>query len=121
MTEFDQMKLENQQSTYGRIHRRRTMIAPNMPTLFHQTNGQWLAEARLTAETILAHNGNTPITTEDVLHKCDLPKYLSRNLIGNIFNRGKQSLFEPTGITSAKHTVANGRIIRTWRLKNETL
>ena len=86
-------------------------------SLFDVTAKMWLEQARRIAERKLRATDNVfAITVEDVMEDFPLPKYLSRNTIGQIFHDRR---FRPFGTTVAKHWAARNHIIRTWILNEE--
>lgn len=84
-----------------------------MPDLFHQTREQWLEGARHTARQLLRRK--RLITIEDVLEIFPRPKYLHRNITGNVF---KSEMFHPIGYTLAKKPTSHKRVIRLWTLSD---
>lgn len=81
------------------------------PDLFGHEREMWLLEARRVAqELLLTHE---TITIELVLAQCPRPRYLHRNIIGQVFRDGT---FKQVGFTKSKRAVSNGRIIAIWAL-----
>lgn len=79
--------------------------------MFGYSREAWLEECRKTAK-LLLRNSET-VTVEDVTALVPRPTYLHRNTTGRIFN----NQFKPVDFVKAKHTLAKGRYIRTWKMR----
>lgn len=90
------------------------MVQTTIRGLFQQSAQEWLHDARYEAVELLKQRYE--ITIEDVLSVCPFPKYLRRNLIGQVF---RDDVFQPVGYTKAKRPVAHDHVIRVWTINEQ--
>lgn len=85
----------------------------NKPDLFKSNKLEWCDKARAAARKLLENTEY--ITIEQVTEVCPLPRYLSRNTIGGVFQHPD---FQVVGYTLARRPSSNSRLIRKWALKH---
>lgn len=85
----------------------------NQINIFYEAEQKYIDQARRKAVELLKKRPH--ITVEDVLVACPRPYGVSKKVNAKIF---KNDVFRPLGYTRAKHTAANGHVIRLWCLNS---
>lgn len=81
--------------------------------IFYEAEQKYIDSARKKAVELLLRRKDKGITIEDVENVCPRPYGVSKKVNAKVF---KNDVFRPLGYTRARHTAANGHVIRLWCL-----